>query len=260
MGKFIYLHAKTNTFTPTIMKSVNLTGTVKALVSMLLAMVITSCASDSSSKLIALSFDDGPNNSTTPEVLDILEEFDVPASFFVIGQNINDSTAGQMTRAISLGCEIQNHSYTHSFMTQLSSEEVQDEIKRTNELIEKYTGTRPWLFRPPYINHNQSMHEVIGLTFINGVGCRDWEAGQSAQARYEELMPKVKDGDIILLHDFEGNGNTVEALKKIIPELKEQGYKFVTVSQLFEKKGITPSAHNGYIYTNVMQTEPAQNR
>lgn len=244
----------------TIMKSVNLTGTVKALVSMLLAMVITSCASDSSSKLIALSFDDGPNNSTTPEVLDVLEEFDVPASFFVIGQNINDSTAGQMTRAISLGCEIQNHSYTHSFMTQLSSEEVQDEIKRTNELIEKYTGTRPWLFRPPYINHNQSMHEVIGLTFINGVGCRDWEAGQSAQARYEELMPKVKDGDIILLHDFEGNGNTVEALKKIIPELKEQGYKFVTVSQLFEKKGITPSAHNGYIYTNVMQTEPAQNR
>lgn len=260
MGKFIYLHAKTNTFTPRIMKSVNLTGTVKALVSMLLAMVITSCASDSSSKLIALSFDDGPNNSTTSEVLDVLEEFDVPASFFVIGQNINDSTAGQMTRAISLGCEIQNHSYTHSFMTQLSSEEVQDEIKRTNELIEKYTGTRPWLFRPPYINHNQSMHEVIGLTFINGVGCRDWEAGQSALARYEELMPKVKDGDIILLHDFEGNGNTVEALKKIIPELKEQGYKFVTVSQLFEKKGITPSAHNGYIYTNVMQTEPAQNR
>ena len=239
-----------------------------------LAIMMVSCGSNTSSKpetpaqepeavpakLIALTFDDGPNDITTPKVLDILEEHKIPASFFVIGQFINDDTARQMKRAISLGCEIQNHSFTHSFMTQLTAEQIAEEVRKTDELIVKYTGTKPWLFRPPYINHNQSMHEVIGLTFINGVGCRDWEAGQSAQARYEELMPKVKDGDIILLHDFEGNGNTVEALKKIIPELKEQGYKFVTVSQLFEKKGITPSAHNGYIYTNVMQTEPAQNR
>ena len=70
--------------------------------------------------LIALSFDDGPNDVTTPKVLDVLEEFQVPASFFVIGQNINDETAKQMTRAISLGCEIQNHSFTHGFMTQMS--------------------------------------------------------------------------------------------------------------------------------------------
>ena len=203
--------------------------------------------------LVALSFDDGPNNNTTPEVLDILEEHKVPASFFVIGQNINESTAKQMTRAISLGCEIQNHSLTHTFMTQLSPEQIADEVRRTDELIEQYTGIRPWLFRPPYIDHNESMHQTIGHTFICGVGCLDWEAERSAQQRFDDLMSQVKDGDIILLHDFSGNVNTVEALKMIIPELKKRGYALVTVSQLYEMKGIKPAAHNGIIYSNVLQ-------
>ena len=226
----------------------------------LLSLILTSCASESPAKYVALSFDDGPNETTTVQMLDILEEFEVPASFFVIGQNINDTTARQMKRAMGLGCEIQNHSYSHSFMSRLSAEDVKEEIRRTDELIEKYTGTRPWLFRPPYIDHNASMHESIGHTFISGVGCRDWEAGQSAQARYEELIPKVQDGDIILLHDFIGNDNTVTALRQIIPELKKQGFTFVTVSQLFEKKGITPEPNSGYIYTNVMQEELSQAR
>ena len=145
-------------------------------------------------------------------------------------------------------------------MSRLSAEDVKEEIRRTDALIEKYTGTRPWLFRPPYIDHNASMHENIGHTFISGVGCRDWEADHSAQARYEELIPKVQDGDIILLHDFIGNDNTVTALRQIIPELKKQGFTFVTVSQLFEKKGITPEPNSGYIYTNVMQEELSQAR
>ena len=205
--------------------------------------------------LIALSFDDGPNNVTTPQVLDVLEEFQVPASFFVIGQNINDDTAKQMTRAISLGCEIQNHCYTHGFMTQMSKEEIEEEIRKTDEIIEKYTGTRPWMFRPPFIDVNPAMHETIGHTFICGVGCFDWEPQRSAQERYEILMSSVKDGDIILLHDLTGNDNTVEALRKAIPELKCLGYKFVTVSQLFEMKGMAPSKHNGILYSNVLQTK-----
>ena len=211
-------------------------------------------------KIVALSFDDGPNGDTTPKVLDILEEHMVPASFFVIGQNINDDSAKQMKRAISLGCEIQNHSLSHPSMSKMTAEEVKDEIKRTDELIERYTGTRPWLFRPPYIDHNKIMHDVIEHTFIGGVGCRDWEADHSAQARFEELIPKVQDGDIILLHDFPGNINTVEALGLIIPELKKRGFGFVTVSQLFEKKGVAPKPHNGYVYSNVMQQEATQNR
>lgn len=86
---------------------------------------------------------------------------------------------------------------------------------------EQYTGTRPWLFRPPFIDHNKSMHEALDHTFINGIGCSDWMAERSTQQRFEELIPKVQDGDIILLHDFTGNDNTVEALRMIIPKLKE---------------------------------------
>ena len=207
-------------------------------------------AKETAEMLIALSFDDGPNDVTTPKVLDVLEEFQVPASFFVIGQNINDETAKQMTRAISLGCEIQNHSFTHGFMTQMS-----EEIRKTDEIIEKYTGTRPWMFRPPFIDVNPAMHETISHTFICGVGCFDWEPQRSAQERYDILMASLKDGDIVLLHDMTGNDNTVEALRMLIPEMKRQGYTFVTVSDLYEKKGIKPTAHNGILYSNVLQTK-----
>ncbi|MBQ8484236.1 MAG: polysaccharide deacetylase family protein [Bacteroidales bacterium] len=219
-----------------------------------LSLLLASCTSNQSSeKFVALSFDDGPNNDTTPKVLDIIEEFKVPASFFVIGQNIDDSTAQHMKRAVALGCEIQNHSYTHSFMTRLSLEEVADEIRRTDDLIEKYISRRPTLFRPPYIDQNESMHDAVSHVFISGVDCRDWEAERSAQTRFEDLMSKIKDGDIILLHDFSGNGNTVEALRLIIPELKKQGYTIVTVSELFKKKGVSPEAHSGQTYANVLQ-------
>ena len=212
-------------------------------------------AQEAAEMLIALSFDDGPNDVTTPQVLDILEEFQVPASFFVIGQNINDETAKQMTRAISLGCEIQNHSFTHGFMTKMSKEQVEEEIRKTDEIIEKHTGTRPWMFRPPFIDVNPAMHEAIGHTFICGVGCFDWEPQHSAQERYDILIASLKDGDIVLLHDMTGNDNTVEALRMLIPEMKKQGYTFVTVSDLYEKKGIRPAAHNGILYSNVLQTK-----
>ena len=220
----------------------------------ILSLLLVSCNSNQSSeKFVALSFDDGPNNDTTPQVLDIIEEFKVPASFFVIGQNIDDSTAQHMKRAVALGCEIQNHSYTHSFMTRLSLEEVADEIRRTDDLIEKYISRRPTLFRPPYIDQNESMHDAVSHVFISGVDCRDWEAERSTQTRFEDLMSKIKDGDIILLHDFSGNGNTVEALRLIIPKLKKQGYTIVTVSELFKKKGVSPEAHSGQTYANVLQ-------
>ncbi len=209
-------------------------------------------AQETAQKLIALTFDDGPNDITTPKVLDILEEHNIPASFFVIGQFINDETAKQMTRAISLGCEIQNHSFTHAFMTKLSAEEIAEEIRKTDELIVKYTGTKPWMFRPPYIDHNETMHQTIGHTFICGVGCDDWVPECTAQQRYDVMKAQAKDGVMFLLHDLVGNDNTVEALKMIIPELKAQGYTFVTATQLFEKKGIKPEPKNGKIYSNVM--------
>lgn len=222
----------------------------------LVALIMASCgSSSSSSQYVALSFDDGPNNVTTPKVLDVLEAYDAPASFFVIGQNIDDSTAEQMKRAVKLGCEIQNHSFTHTFMSQLTAEQVQAEIERTDSLIEKYIGVRPWLFRPPYIDHNEIMHKAVDHTFICGVGCNDWVPEVTAQQRYDQVIANVKNGDVILLHDFPGNDNTVQALGNIIQELRNRGFTLVTVTELFEKMGVSPEARNGILYTNVMQTE-----
>jgi peptidoglycan/xylan/chitin deacetylase (PgdA/CDA1 family) len=99
------------------------------------------------------------------------------------------------------------------------------------------------------------MHETISHTFICGVGCFDWEPQRSAQERYDILMTSLKDGDIVLLHDMTGNDNTVEALRMLIPEMKKLGYTFVTVSDLYKKKGIKPTAHNGILYSNVLQTK-----
>lgn len=217
------------------------------------AIVCASCGGPKEpEKLIALSFDDGPNLVTTPKVLDVLEENGIVASFFLIGNNINDESSAMMKRAQELGCDLENHSLTHSQMSFMTEEQIKEEIAATSALIRKYAGTEPEFFRPPYINHNDLMHQAIDLTFICGQGCNDWEADVTAEFRAKSVIEHAEDGQIVLLHDFEGNDNTVEALKTIIPELKAQGFKFVTVPELFKAKGITPEPNNGKIYTNVL--------
>jgi len=202
-------------------------------------------------KYVALSFDDGPNTTTTTQVLDVLEENGVRASFFVQGNHIDKKTAKVMQRAVSLGCDIENHSFSHPHMSSLNEEQILDEISRTDALIEKYTGSKPAFFRPPYIDHNDLMHKAVEHTFICGVACYDWKKEVSVEQRIETLLSNVKDGDIILLHDTEGNDKTPETLRTIIPELKKRGYNFVTVPELFEVRGTLPAPHNGKIYSNV---------
>jgi len=220
-----------------------------------IAFMANSCAPKVPEKIIALSFDDGPNLVTTPKVLDVLEKYDVPASFFVIGNNVNDESAAMMKRAVSLGCDIENHSLTHSAMPTLTAEQIDSEIVATSAIIEKYIGVASEFFRPPYIAVDQKMHDVIPLTFICGQGCEDWLPTVDAATRAQRVIEDAKDGNVILLHDFVGNEATAEALETIIPELKKQGYTFVTVPQLFEYKGVKPEAHNGIVYTSVFQTE-----
>lgn len=212
---------------------------------------LSSCKQKSEPKYVALSFDDGPNLVTTPKVLDVLESFGVPASFFVEGQFITDTTVPVMKRGVSLGCEYQNHSYWHNSMPTLTNEEIYSEIAATDSLVGKAVGVRPVMFRPPYIDTDERMFEMIGHTFICGKGCEDWVPENSPEKRAQTIIDTVDDGDIILLHDFEGNQNTVEALKIIIPSFLSRGYTFVTVSELFKLKSVTPTPNNAIIYTHV---------
>ncbi len=206
---------------------------------------------DPNKPMIALTFDDGPNLVTTPEVLDLLEEHGIVATFFLIGDNINMNNMKVVERAYNMGCEIANHSKTHSDMTKFSSEDIKSEIEYTSTMIENITGEAPKFFRPPYISVNDTMYDNIDLTFICGHGCNDWENSVTAEQRVEKVLGFADDGVIILMHDSAYNAQTVEALKTIIPTLLEEGYQFVTVSQLFEAKGIELSADDKNMYTVV---------
>ena len=211
-----------------------------------LSALVAACASKEPAKYLALSFDDGPNLTTESKMLDVLAKHNVPATFFVIGENIDEESAENMKRALELGCEIGNHSLTHSMMSQMDEEQVKAEIEATSDMIEKITGQRPKFFRPPYINVKPEMYDWIDLTFICGKGCEDWVDTVGKEARREGIIATAEPGAIYLLHDFEGNEATVEALDEAIPELKKQGYVFVTVAQLFELLKCTPDGQTMY--------------
>lgn len=206
---------------------------------------------DPTKPMIALTFDDGPNTTTTVQILDILEEYDVRASFFVIGDNINEKSGEVMKRAYDMGCEINNHSKTHQNMPSFTADEIKAEIEYTSNKVEEITGEPTKFFRPPYIAVNNTMYDAIDLPFICGYGCNDWETSVTAEMRATKTLEQAEDGAIILLHDFYGNSATVEALKTIIPELLEQGYQFVTVGELFEAKGVEIKADDKNLYTVV---------
>ncbi len=203
-------------------------------------------------KYCSLTFDDGPNlghDTTMNDMLDILEKYNIKASFFLIGNKINKENEKVIKRAFDMGCDIENHSWTHPDMAKLTREEILDEYNKCDEAIIKITGKKPEFFRPPYISVSNLMHEVIDTPFICGHGCRDWEPEVSADERIKLMEEGTKDGVLYLLHVMEGNTNTLKALETFIPELLTQGYTFVTVPEMFKIKGISTQGHSGNLYT-----------
>ncbi|MBO4532547.1 MAG: polysaccharide deacetylase family protein [Treponema sp.] len=196
------------------------------------------------SKYLCLTFDDGPNNipgdNTMNDMLDILEKYDIPASFFLIGNKITEENKKVILRAVELGCDIQNHSWSHGFMAQMTVQQIKEEYKKCDDAITQLTGVRPTFFRPPYLNISQTMYECISVPFICGCGCNDWEPDKDADYRYNVMKQVTQNGVLYLLHVSEGNKATLDAVERLIPELKEQGYEFVNLPQLFEKCGVNP--------------------
>ena len=204
-------------------------------------------------KYCALTFDDGPNTTITPRMLDILKAHDVRASFFLWGDFINEETVSVVRREFEEGHEICNHSKTHTPFDTLTPEQMLAEIEWTEEKIKSIIGKGTNFFRPPYIGVNDSVYETVPLPMICGIAANDWMPEVTAQQRYDMIMSAIRPGAIILLHDLFENVQTLETVKMLIPALREQGYEFVTVSELFEKYGIDPRA-NKYLYTFVDQT------
>jgi len=194
-------------------------------------------------KYIAITFDDGPSVKMTPRVLDRLEKYDIPATFFLVGQNINESTRPVLERAVSLGCEFGNHSWDYNSMNTMSAEKIKEYIDKTSKLIEEYTGTAPEFFRPPNLAKSDTMWEIIDLPFAEGYLANDW-AGMNTDAgkRAELILNNAKNGAILLMHDVQPEPHpTPEALDIIIPELKARGFVFLTLSDLFKQLGVDPN-------------------
>lgn len=202
-------------------------------------------------RMLALTFDDGPNTGTTAEILDILEQYGAAATFFLIGRNITAETAPVVRRAYEMGCEIGNHSDTHSYLNELPADAVRAEVGAVTQKIRRITGEPPHFFRPPYIAVSETMFKSVGLPMIAGFGVDDYLETVSAQERYEGVMRQACDGAIILLHDMAGNEQTVSAVKRLVPALLAEGYTLVTVSELFRRSGAEPAPFK--LYSRVRQ-------
>jgi peptidoglycan/xylan/chitin deacetylase (PgdA/CDA1 family) len=198
-------------------------------------------------KLCALTFDDGPDTNLTNQVLDRLEYYMVPATFFVVGQKINGTTQSVLERQVSLNCEIGNHSYGYESMTAFTVAEIIESVSKTDSLIEEYAGITPHFFRPPNLAVNRRMYQNIDLPFASGILGYDWQGGDgdTPQKIVDYVLSGIEDGAIILLHDVQPLPHpTPEALDLLIPELRRQGYQFVTLRHLFIRKHIDPDVDN----------------
>ena len=196
--------------------------------------IITNKKINSSDKLIALTFDDGPNYNTN-KVLDILEENNVPATFFVLGNRIKGNE-NILKRMVSSKMEIGNHTFNHLLLTKYKEDRVKSEINDTSNLIFEVTGKYPTLFRPSYGSCNKMIRSVVDTPIIIwDIDTLDWKYHNSRRIS-SRVINKVKDGDIVLMHDI--YSATANALEIIIPSLKSKGYTFVTVSDLFYYKNI----------------------
>lgn len=188
-----------------------------------------------SEQKIALTFDDGPHKRYTAEILDILLEYGIPATFFVIGSNVAENPE-LVCRALSEGHEIGNHTYTHPHLTNLKAEELFQEMVATEELLLSLAEYRTKLFRPPEGYYSQTVSATLEqLNYIPvlwTVDTVDWRS-PPAKDIASTVLTNTRAGVIILCHDYvSGKSNTPAALRLFIPELLKQGYRFVTVSEL----------------------------
>lgn len=190
-----------------------------------------------SSMKIALTFDDGPHPRLTPKILDILDKYDIKATFFVIGVNAT-YYPDALKQAVSRGHEIANHTLTHPHLSDADENTLISEISACQKEIYNITGVSTSLFRPPEGFIKGSVETAaVALNYkviLWDIDTRDW-AHTPPHDIYKNVVNNVKSGDVILMHDFIGhNSPTPESLEMFIPELLSRGYKFVTVSELIE--------------------------
>lgn len=180
-------------------------------------------------KKVALTFDDGPDPEVTTRVLEILNKYDAKATFYMLGSRVEyyPEIAKKVQEA---GHELGNHSWTHADLTKASNEKVFNEIDRTSQIIEEVTGVKPYSFRPPYGAFNDTVKQQTDLPIVLwDVDTLDWKH-RNPQQLLTYAKSQVKNNSVILMHDI--HHSTADGLDGLMAYLKEEGYTFVTVSEI----------------------------
>jgi peptidoglycan-N-acetylglucosamine deacetylase len=191
-------------------------------------------------KVIALTIDDGPWQNTTSQMLDILKQNDVKATFFWVGTSIQ-ANPELAKRVVAEGHAIGNHTW-HHWYKQMSEATAKSEIDRTAELIYQTTGVKTFLFRPPggYLNNGLAAYAKSQkyAVIMWSQTSADTDPHAKPQVFVKNVLRDAKPGGIVLMHDGGGDRTrTVQALPQIITKLKQQGYRFVTIPQLLSESG-----------------------
>ncbi len=193
-------------------------------------------------KVIAFTFDDGPSKYTTL-IMDVLDKYGAKATFFEVGYMMKNRQE-LVKEVLNRGHEVGNHTTDHSNLNKLSAAKVKEKVYNNNDTFKEITGNDFPLLRPPYGNCKTSVKELIDVPIIKwSVDSRDWESRNK-----DKIVPLVKRqtraGDIVLFHDL--YESTYESIKELVPYYYENGYKIVTVSELFKIYG--KELESGHIY------------
>lgn len=191
---------------------------------------------DPSRPMVALTFDDGPSG-VTARILDSLEAHGARATFYMVGNRMN-SYPDTIRRMTALGCEMGNHTWNHTYLTSLSAEGIHGNLNQLDTALQNIVGVRCLTMRPPggYISEasKQALASYGVPAIMWSIDTLDWKT-RNAQSTINSVLSRVRDGDIILMHDL--YGATADAAAVLIPELINRGYQLVTVSELAAHRG-----------------------
>ncbi len=197
-------------------------------------------------KIVALTFDDGPYTDVTMRILDALEPYGAHATFFVVGNRVNNYK-DCVVRAVNMGCQIGDHTWNHTTLTRLSADGVSTQINDCADTVYNLTGIRPAVMRPVGGSYNSTVSANAGMPMIIwSIDTNDWKYRDSNHV-INEVLNNVRDGDIVLMHDI--YETTATAVETIVPALIDAGFTLVTIDELAEYKNV--QMENGKAYFSI---------
>ena len=183
-------------------------------------------------KMVCLTYDDGPYNYVENKILDVMEKYDARCTFYHVGNRYNEDNLSSVSRGIELGIEYGSHTEDHSNLNKLSNSEAINIIKEPVDYIKDKLGYEMKTYRPPYGSVNEDILDDIDMVAILwNVDSRDW-ANRDEYITYDNVMEYVSNNDVVLMHSL--YESSASATERLVPDLIDEGYQLITVSELLD--------------------------